>query len=434
MLNFAGAIHSPRRNFVLLSAFLSLPLGVMAPLQLLIMVARGIDPALVGLTLGVSAVTVILAEVPTGVWADVAGYRRTLLTGALLMSLGVAVFALATHWWAFVIGGIVFSVGKACDSGALLAWYVEKTLSSTPQTEVDVELTSGLASASLASGVALAIGAITAGMSAALFDSWGLSAAGTELVIAMSVPLLGALALFLLYMVSLFILMEPDAPVERSGPPRSGFRLAHETVKNVVHVPVLRMFALRWLGLPFALTAFHLLTPLRLNELTGPAISAVLMGWLVALTYLLQGLCARLAPWLLKRFGIYLPSIVLTLLAGFALASISVLPHVAALSVMLVLFYSVSGPVTPLLGPVLHNAIPSGQRASILSIASVVRSAGGFVGALSLGLVAADLGARYGYLAAGAVMMACAYPLVAIQRHTTMAGISKRAKVGTPGA
>lgn len=71
------------------------------------------------------AVTLILAEFPTGVIADTWGRKASFVISCFLIALGTGVYALAPSFLWFVIAEVIIAIGMTCTTGAFDAWIVD---------------------------------------------------------------------------------------------------------------------------------------------------------------------------------------------------------------------------------------------------------------------------------------------------------------------
>lgn len=108
------------RNFRLFLLYRVLTrLLLFAPyIQLFITKVRGLSQAEYGLLQGLYYLVVVAAEVPTGVLADRFGRKAILVVGALVNGLGCFLFAVATDFFSFAAGEVLFGLGTAFVSGA----------------------------------------------------------------------------------------------------------------------------------------------------------------------------------------------------------------------------------------------------------------------------------------------------------------------------
>jgi predicted MFS family arabinose efflux permease len=147
------------------------------------------------------------------------------------------------------------------------------------------------------------------------------------------------------------------------------------------------------------------MTDVRVLGFVAAAVSLAMAGgsWLVER---LTRACRRRTTLLLGASIIYAASTVgVGLTASFPIAVVLYLLGSAA-----------SGVFTPVNQAYLHAVIPTGQRATVLSLNSLVASAGSMGGQAGLGWLAASRSLGAGYLAGG-VVAALAIPWVLMMRR-----------------
>ncbi len=407
------------RSYAVLTALQYLPLGLVVPVEILVMQARGLSGGQIGAVIAVIGLSTALLELPTGGLADVVGRRAVLVAGSVVTLLSLVLFATATGFWLFVAAGATFAVGKALESGPLESWFVDAVNDIHPAGGTrDAVLTRGLGRAGAATGLSLAVGAVAGGLLAELARRGGLPADGDRVVVALSVPLLIAAALVVVRVVALLRLMDAHPfPHQGLGPVIRGVGPAiGDSARLVVGDGVLRWFGLRWLLIPAGFLAFEVVTPIRLGELLrDPATAAAVLGPLVAVCFVSQGLTAELAPLLRRRVGGLLAAGLATVGAGVAF-TLAGLGGLLGLVLALVVAHLVIGPVNALNGPFLHARVPGSRRATMLSFESVVANLSVAAGAVLLGLVAEGAGTAAAFLLSGALTAAAALPLLGVAR------------------
>jgi len=75
----------------------------------------------IGIIFGLSTLLGIIAQIPTGVFADRYGRKRAVVIGCLIMSTGWFLMATLGGFWQFLLGSIASSIGRAFVTGALEA-------------------------------------------------------------------------------------------------------------------------------------------------------------------------------------------------------------------------------------------------------------------------------------------------------------------------
>ena len=408
------------RAFVVLTFLSQLSRGILLPVWLLLALARGLDVQTLGLLVAVVAAVTAVLELPTGGLADVIGRRPVLVVAAACSLLSLLVLGLGpTPGWLFV-GAVLVAVSAALTSGPLDAWFVDEVNGTVPAAQREGVLTRGFAWAASATGFALAGGGLLGAGLTLLASAAGLPSEGDGLL-ALSAPLLVAALVVAVELVALTRLLPGASHRSAAGVGsllRTAVRGVPDTVVSGVRLavldPVLRWFSLRWLLVPVGFLAFELLTPLRLDALLGdPATATALMGPMAAGCFLGVGVAAALAPRLRALLGPLPAAAVVTVGAGtcFALAGQG---GVGVLLVGVLAGFLVSGPVNPLLMPLVHERVDSSHRATLLSVRSLLANLAVAAGAVLLGVVVDVEGTSTALAVAGGLTVLAALPLLGV--------------------
>ncbi len=120
-------MHSERirRSFYLLSGLYSFTLSLTQPVWVLRLTDAGYDLTTVSLFAVVNSLTALLLEVPTGVLADRFGRRFSALLSFALAAVGCSLWALPASVPVMLAGTLLSGAGMALYSGALAAWAVD---------------------------------------------------------------------------------------------------------------------------------------------------------------------------------------------------------------------------------------------------------------------------------------------------------------------
>jgi MFS family permease len=351
--------------------------------------------------------------------ADVIGRKPVLVASAATWVVSFVVLGFARSLGSLLIALVLYAVGRALASGPLESWFVDEVHQEVPEAEHDTVITRALGRSNAAIGIAVAIASLASGALAALAVRWGLPGEGSAPLIGLSVPVLLAAVLVVVYIVALFRLVDeerrPRVPLSdllKDVPQtvRSGLSLLGQT-------PMLRWFAIRWLVIPVGFLAFELVTPVRLDELlTSSSGAAGVMGVAAASAYFASSLTAPLASWLAQRVGRVLATALLTAGAGFCFAAAG-FGGVVGLVAAIVGAHLIIGPVNPLTGPILHSAVDAQRRATMLSIQSLFASVAVGVGAVAIGQVIEASTTRLAFLIAGLLTALGALPLIGVARE-----------------
>ncbi len=418
------SVRSAGRRFVGLTALRWLPVGLSAPVTVLLASARGLSPADIGVVFAVYSTVVLLLELPTGGLADAVGTRPVLVLSGLAGTAGTLLLVGADDVGAFVLAEALRGVGRALDSGPLEAWYVDTVRAADERADV----TPGLSRAGAADGAGLCLGAVLGGLLPLLAAGSGDSA--------LVLPVLAAAALTLVSTAAVALLVVPpgptDAPAHRSGAValRAGLREAPLVVRDTA-VLVSRDRLLRRVLVISALVGATLSTlelfgPLHAAELTGSRTEgSAVFGVVMAVSFAAAGVGALLAPRVQRaaRGSAAVGSAALALLGALAVAAVP-LGGPLVLGCLFAVFYVSNAAAWPLWKAVLHGRVTAGRRATALSASSLALQLGALVGLLLLPRLAEGPGLAVGFLAAAGALLLTALVSLGLRGAAAPAGVT----------
>ena len=396
-------VRSATRRLVGLTALRWLPVGLTVPVMVLLVQARGLSLADVGLLFTVYGAVVIGLELPTGGLADVVGRRAVIVAGTALHAVSCVGFAVADDLAGFLLAVVPYGVGRALDSGPLEAWYVDTVHGLDP----DADVAPGLAGQSAADGGGLAVGAVVGGLIPTLLGG------GTT---ALAAPFLVAAVLDLLYVGGVLALVTEDRP-PRAGTARAalaaGLREVPATVAGVLRLSaadrpfrlVLLLTAVGGAGV----VSYELLAPNRFADLAGGAAEgAAVMGSVQAVSFGAAAAGALAGP-ALRRLLRGSTRATCALLAGVSATGLAVFGLADAVLLAAIAFggfYVAHGAAWPLLSTVLHGRVTAANRSTAVSAMSLAMSLGGIAGNLLLPRLAdaTSLATAYYAIASGTLL------------------------------
>lgn len=360
--------------------------GVMAPVLALVLMAHGATIGTLSLMIGAYSLTVIVAEFPSGVFADLCGRRTAFLVSAFLFVLSYCLILGSQSAFLLVAAMLANGLGRAFSSGSLDALAIDEAdeLHSTLEwitARLAILESAGLAAGALAGGFLSGIGAQYAG----------------NLVV-------NAVLYAALFFLTLLLIREPprirrDEPAvsvrERLGGQLRGhfaFLIQKGTVRILFVLSLVTGFVLMSVETYWqpALRAYQ-----PASWLFG-AVSFAGYAVVIAGSWLMERLLSR-SP----RFGTALLLGTKALL-GLALTGLYFQTRTAGfLAAYLVVYLFVGG------GSVAENTLlnrfaPSSQRAGILSLFSFVMQIGGVIAAACGYLVSTFGGYKTMWLIGGA--------------------------------
>jgi MFS family permease len=403
------------RRYVLLSGMQWLPVGLVVPVLVLLLRARGLDLPVIGALFAVYTVVVILLELPTGSLADVLGRRRTLAVSRVLSIASMVALAVATDVVQFGIAMAIAGVARALQSGPLEAWYVDAVRAADP----DADVRHGISRAWAVEAAALAVGAISGG----LIPSFVTGLPPDGVLIPLSIPYLVAAALHVVGLVAVFVLMvdppnavrAPVGRIVRDVPATvvAGLRLASgdRTIRLVLGAVA---------AVGFAISALETVAPVQFATLLGGEDQASgAYGVLVTFAFFGTSIGSAAAPRAAFAFasGPRTAALVTGLMAA-ALGGMATGATFVLVAVLYVAFYLFAGVAGPLNNETLHQRVDAGQRATLLSVVSLAQMSGGLVSNLLVpGIAAISFG--LGWATSAVVVLAGAALLAMLPRTVT---------------
>ena len=416
-----------QRRFVGLTALRWLPLGLSAPITVLLATARGLSPADIGLVLAVYGVITLLLELPTGGLADAVGHRPVLVLSGLMSTASLLLMAVADDVPLFTLAWAVQGVGRALDTGPLEAWFVDTVHAADPTADV----TPGLSRAGAADGLGLAFGAVLGGLLPLVLGT------GSA---ALAAPLLLAAALTGVSLVAVLLLVVPLRTADRSGAAalaagvREVPRVVRDTAVLVGRDRLLRLLLAISFLTGTVLAGLELLGPLHFAGLTGSLTEgSAVFGVVMAVSFAAAGVGSLLAPRArrLARGSVARASAVFAVLGTAAVAVVALAPGVVVAGVAYALSYLFNGGGWPLRQQLMHEQTTSAQRSTTVSAKSLALMLGGLPGSLLLPRLAEVAGYPAAFLTVGGCLLAIAVVSLGLTPRT---GDRAAVQVGAPAS
>ncbi len=100
-------------------------LRLFEPFILLFFLGAGLDFTEIGVLIAIKQVSVYILEIPTGVYADAMGRRRSMLMSMLSYMLSFSIFFLFSSFWLFALAMVLYALGDAYRTGTHKAMILE---------------------------------------------------------------------------------------------------------------------------------------------------------------------------------------------------------------------------------------------------------------------------------------------------------------------
>ena len=324
--------------------------------------------------------TAVLADVPTGGIADRFGRRTSLALGAGFTTIAVLTFGLATNYWIVVVSYMTWALAFTFLSGAEYALLFE-SLKALGR-EGEFQQVAGRFGA-VFSFAALAGGLVGAPVAAA-----------TNL----SVPVLLSAAIAAPGVLVALSLREPALP---EGEVRLGYRhLLRESVRTAISLPTVRyMLLLSALATAVTFGPTLFMQPF----LTGHGVDVVFLGFIQTPVRIAGIVGALAAYWATTRLGTRGAFLGAPLLLGAGYLLLGAWDNVYAFAAFPLISFT-SSLLMPPATDYLNRRIPSNQRATILSLRTMLISLSAALLTPGLGVVADQLSLRAVFWVSAAVV------------------------------
>lgn len=329
-------------------------------------------------------VALFLFEIPTGVYADMFGRKKSFLVSAALESVGLFIYGLSDSFCGFGFAEVVLAIGSTFQSGAFQAWLVDSLKHEGFQGKLDAVFSREQKINQVASITAVIAGAVIADFDIAW--PW----------------FLGSLIMAAVFLLGL-ILMREDYFTPKKFELKSVFGLMNRNAKAGVRFGLKNKAVLFLLAVGTA----QFLALASANMLWAPHFHRYFSGikplGLMAIALLaLTGLGSQFAPWFNRKIGSERKSILWSQILIALPLSLSGFTGRFVPDFGFFMAHEVGrGMFRPIKDAYLHENIPSEERATLISFESLSHHLGGVLGLLGSGYLAQTHGVPASWLASG---------------------------------
>jgi MFS family permease len=390
-----------RRRYRLLLALRFVPTGLFITVFVLLLRDRGLTLAEIGLGTAAQGLVMLFLELPSGGLADALGRKPVLALATGFSVVSIALLLVADTVLLLAVVAALQGIFRALDSGPLQAWFIDAALDTDP----DVDLERELAHADVVICGSIGAGALLGGLIVRVDGILGITPLVAPLVVAIAVQLVG--------LVAVLTLMDEV----RSG---RGWTAARQAVAQVPAVmggavrrirgsALLTALVVGELLWGFGMIAFETLMPPRLAEVSGgEGEAATILGPALTAAWVLSALGAALAPTLVRRFGSGRAGFGLRCAHGLTVVGMGLAAGPAGLVAAYLATYWVHGATAPVHYGMVHRAVESSHRATVVSANSLMSQVGGAVSGIVLGALADATSITTAMLVAAGVLAAAA--------------------------
>ena len=393
------------RAFLVLTTTRWFPVGLVVALTALLPVERGLSVAQTLTLASVTGAVVFALELPTAGVADTLGRRPVLIAASGVQVIAATVYAVAQSFWAFALGALAMGIFRALDSGPLEAWYVDTARAADPTTDISRTL----ARQGAVLGVSIAAGAVVSGVLVWWHPvpQWS----------ALTLPFVAYAVLAGVNVLAVVGLLRENRRTRDDPAPTALRRRVRHALAPARRTPatiatglklaasdhVLLCLLLVEVFWSTAMVVFESFTPLRMGELLdSEARAGAVMGPVAAMGWGVFALGSALAGLVSPRIGVARTAIVARVLNGLGAVWMGLVAGPAALVVSYLATYGFHGMGGPVYSALLHREARPENRATVLSLASMISFASYAVASPLLGSLADTTSTQVAMIAGGA--------------------------------
>ena len=404
----AAELRRLGRRYHALLVLRFLPIGLSITVFVLLLQDRGLSLAEIGVATAAQGLVMLFLELPTGGLADALGRKPVLLASVVVWMVATALVLAADTVLLLAAASALMGVFRALDSGPLQAWFIDASLAADP----DPDIERGLAHADVVICSSIGAGALVGGFIASGDGVAGIDPLALPLVVAMVLQAVGLLALVRL--------VHEPRPGKGWAAARESFREVPSVMSGGVRIirrsHLLTALVVGELLWGFGMIAFEIFMPPRMVEVSGSVEDATrLLGPTITAAWALSAAGAAVAPALVRRFGAPVAGCTLRVLHGLTVLGMAAAVGPAGLIVAYLATYWVHGATAPVHYGMVHRAVDSGHRATVVSANSLTSQVGGAVSGVVLGTLA-DATSLSTAMVVAAVALASAGPLYLVGR------------------
>jgi MFS family permease len=408
------------RTYLAISALFTLSASLIWGVNTLFLLGAGLDLFEVFVVNAAFAAGLVVFEIPTGVLADASGRRRSFLLGAITLMIGTLGYVASAERDAglmpFVLASVILGLGFSFYSGAVEAWLVDALTATAYEGQLDRVFARG----ALVSGAAELVGSVSGGLLGS---------------IDLALPFLVRAGLLAAVFVVAFASMRdvgftPRAVTLADVPAEMNRVLRASLTFGWRNAPARLLMIVSLVHGAFLIWGYYAWQPYFLELLQQNAvwIAGVISAIVALATMAGNGLVEYFARFCGKRTTLLLAA---ASVLGLATIGVGLVDSFWSAVLLFILAMGATGVVTPVQQAYLHALVPSTERATVVSFAALLGSAGGVGGSLGLGYLSHARSLATGYVAGGVVTLLALPALFLLRQRRDPADVIVGRQAGT---
>jgi len=375
--------------------------GLMIPVLVLMLLSKGVPLQQAGFVLACMSVVMVTMELPSGILSDLLGRKKIYLLSISISLLAVSLLLFSSGLLFMCAAFAAHGLARALSSGSIESSFIDAWI----RKQGKEKLHSLVTVMNIGEAAGLASGAVLGGL---LPDLWlRLRPESNQF----SGNFLAQLSILAILLASTL----PYKDQAASEKPLTLRRLATESAVVIKSSPILKILLLAGLLWGFTFNAIELYWQPRLQTLLPPDNSGLWFFGVINsgffLTAIVGSLLMNLLLSKLKINNVLAAAILRMCLAG-TLWLLAMQNGVAAFSTLYLMLMLCNGMLNIPEASLFNSIVPSAQRASFLSLSSLLVQLGGIAGALVFSLLLPLLGITGVWRLAAAVMLLSAGALL----------------------
>ena len=363
--------------------------GVIIPVLSLILLSRGATIETISLFIGLYSMTVIAAEFPSGVFADLYGRKKSFLLSSVLSLVSYSLFLFSRSGVLLLIGMIVNGLSRAFASGSFEALIIDQaTADQVPLERVTARL-------AILESAGIAIGSLAGGLLADIGSRFN-GNLGANI----------AVSAVLIILVASFVREAPREHMQHAGKTHLQMFRAQmqESLTFARQRGIIRILLVLCLLMGLSLSVIEIywqpaLEPYQANYWVFGLVSSLAFGFVILGSWLAEKLLSKYKKsWLGLLLLLKVPLGIGLILFSFAASEYSIIGIYLGL-------YLIIGSGSVVENTYLNQLAPANSRASILSLFSLVLQLGGVCASIIGYLVSSNAEFKKIWLLAGALLM-----------------------------
>jgi len=363
--------------------------GVIIPVLSLILLSRGATIETISLFIGLYSMTVIAAEFPSGVFADLYGRKKSFLLSSVLSLISYSLFLFSRSGVLLLIGMIVNGLSRAFASGSFEALIIDQaTADQVPLERVTARL-------AILESAGIAIGSLAGGLLADIGSRFN-GNLGANI----------AVSAVLIILVASFVREAPREHAQHAGKTHLQMFRAQmqESLLFAKQRGIIRILLVLCLLMGLSLSVIEIywqpaLEPYQTNYWVFGLVSSLAFGFVILGSWLAEKLLSKYKKsWLGLLLLLKVPLGIGLILFSFAASEYSIIGIYLGL-------YLIIGSGSVVENTYLNQLAPANSRASILSLFSLVLQLGGVCASIIGYLVSSNAEFKKIWLLAGALLL-----------------------------